>query len=293
MEDIFRGYFALSNLGRANKRLRRFIDDMELSQLSETGGNQYYFTDKHKLLSHSTILCCSDLEFPYALDRLLGNDSVPIEEEDIIIKDHMSCKECLFGVADLLGYSYTTRITDFSKFNIYGTDGANITGLIKPDALIKTKLIEKNWDEILRFIATIKTGYTSASILIPKIINRFDDPIFLGLRELGRMRQTIFILRYIESVELRQIIEAHLEKTDIYKKMSVSIQKTTGKTKFIPYENRKLNDACKVLIENCILAWNYLYLATVIKETTSNKDKLLKIIKYGYIPTWKHINFGV
>ena len=168
-----------------------------------------------------------------------------------------------------------------------------MTGPIKLDALVNAKLIDKNWDEILRFIATIKTGYTSASILIPKLINRFDDPIFLGVRELGRIEQTMFILKYIQSVELRQIIEAHLAKANIYKQMSASIQKPIGMSEFIPYESKILNDACKVLIENCILAWNYLYLAKVIKETSSNKDELLKIIQYGYIPTWEHIKFMV
>ena len=293
LEQTFREYFTLSNLGEANKRLRRFIDDMELSRLSETGNNQYYFTDKHKLLSHPTILCCSALEFPYAFDRILGNDSAPIEEDDIFIKDYMSCNECLFGIAKLLGYSYAIRITDFSKFNMYGFDRAKMTGPIKPYALVNAKLIEDNWDEILRFIATIKTGYTPASILIPKFINRFDDPIFLGVRELGRIEQTMFILKYIQSVELRQIIEAHLAKGDIYKKMSASIQKPRRMSEFIPYEIKILNDTCKVLIENCIIAWNYLYLAKVIKETSSNKDELLKIIQYGYIPTWEHMQFMV
>ena len=96
LEQTFREYFTLSNLGQANKRLRHFIDDMELSRLSETGDNQYYFTDKHKLLSHPTIICCSALEFPYALDMLLGNDSAPIEEDDIIIKDSKSCNRVPF-----------------------------------------------------------------------------------------------------------------------------------------------------------------------------------------------------
>lgn len=293
LEQTFREYFTLSNLGQANKRIRRFIDDMELSRLSETGDNQYYFTDKRKLLSHPTILCCSAFDFPYALDRLLGNYSVPIDEDDISINDYRSCTECLFGIAKLLGYLYAIRITDFSKFSIYGFDRVEMTGVIKPDTQINMKLIENNWDEILRFIATIKTGYTSASIIIPKFINRFDDPIFLGLREVGRIEQTIFILKYIQSVELRQIIEAHLAKVDIYKQMSASIQKPRRMSEFIPYESKMLNDACKVLIENCILAWNYLYLAKVIKETSSNKDELLKSIQYGYIPTWEHIKFMI
>ncbi len=283
LEDVLRLYFSLENLKRANDKITGFIDGMKIASIPETGLHPYYFDIRENLLTKPTVLCCTEVEFPYALDRLLGNSTTPIEQDDIIIKDQMVCREVLFGIADLLGFSYATRIKDFSEYKIYRNEECD-TKNIKADAVIDYGVIEKNWDEMLRFVATIKTAYTPAAVLIPKFINRFDDPIHKGLRELGRVIQTIFILKYIDSLELRQTIERHLEKITFHAKLSKFVQKPRGESEFISYQNREIADACASLFKNCIMAWNWVYLSK-IKGTVD----IEKILKHGFRPVWEHI----
>lgn len=284
-------YFTVENLQKANKAVRNFVNELEIASVSETGNNQYYFTDKQGLFSRSTVLCCSAIEFPYALDMILGNPSVPPEEEDIFIKKPMDCTEVLFGIAKLLGFSYSMSIQDFGKYKIYGFDNTESQyEYINPDSWINENLISGNWDEMLRFAYTIHSGYTPASIIIPKFINRFDDPVFLGFRELGRIQQTIFILKYIENLQLRQTIENHFAKSGFHQKLSGLIQKPRKRLEFIGYEDRQLNGGCKNLINNCIMAWNYLYLSNKMRERSADIEELTQTIKYGFIPVWNHID---
>jgi hypothetical protein len=112
--------------------------------------------------------------------------------------------------------------------------------------------------------------------------------MFIGLRELGRMCQSISILKYIDTLELRQTIERHLAKAALHAGLSKFIQKPPGKSEFIPYEDREFNDACASLLKNCILAWNFAYLSEIEPDTPDIKE----ILRYGYIPVWKHIAFS-
>jgi len=67
-----------------------------------------------------------------------------------------------------------------------------------PDKYINTKLIEENWDDILRFIATIKLKETTASQLF-KRLNFYSKQhrLYRALKEFGRLVKSIFILNSI------------------------------------------------------------------------------------------------
>jgi len=71
LDDTSRIFLTLDNVRRANDRVVQYIDEMEISSIPETGFDQYYFDDKNDLLSRSTALCCSEIEFPYAIEHHL------------------------------------------------------------------------------------------------------------------------------------------------------------------------------------------------------------------------------
>jgi hypothetical protein len=51
-------------------------------------------------------------------------------------------------------------------------------------------------------------------------------------------------------------------------------------------------EACKRLIKNCIICWNYLYLSqTLIQiEGTVKREEFLKAMAHGSAATWEHVN---
>jgi TnpA family transposase len=86
----------------------------------------------------------------------LGNASAPIKKDNILIKDKMACREVLFGIADLLGFSYATRIKNFGEYKIYSNEGYDAKHF-KADAVIDSDLIAENREGLIRFAATIKS----------------------------------------------------------------------------------------------------------------------------------------
>ena len=62
-------------------------------------------------------------------------------------------------------------------------------------------LIAEHWDDILRFVATIKLKETTASQLF-KRLNSYSKqhPLWQALKEFGKIIKTRFILRYLDNV---------------------------------------------------------------------------------------------
>jgi hypothetical protein len=51
-------------------------------------------------------------------------------------------------------------------------------------------------------------------------------------------------------------------------------------------------EACKRLIKNCIICWNYLYLSQKLEEITDtqSREALLDAVAHGSTVAWRHLN---
>ena len=100
--------------------------------------------------------------------------------------------EAIFGVMHLLGISYAPRIKNFKAQKLYifksRKDVDRSTWKVTPDGYINSELIEKHWDDILRFIVTIKLKETSASDLFRRL-NSYskDHALYTALKAFGRV----------------------------------------------------------------------------------------------------------
>src|SRR3954463_2554135 len=69
-------------------------------------------------------------------------------------------------------------------------------------------LIHEQWDEILRFIATIRLKVTTASQLFKRLNSHArQHPLYRALKEFGKIPKTLFILKYVDDPAFRQAIE--------------------------------------------------------------------------------------
>lgn len=84
--------------------------------------------------------------------------------------------------------------------------------MISSDRL-NIKQIRAHWDEILRFATSIKQGTVTASLMLRKLGSYpRQNGLAVALRELGRIERTLFILDWLQSVELRRRVQAGLNK---------------------------------------------------------------------------------
>lgn len=333
LENTLNWYFSPDNINSANNRILSFTNQLDLPNVfkrskknnhtssdgqkysvqddSLTGNysfkyfgkgkgvSVYSFIDERHLLFHSTVISSSEREAGYVIDGLLNNDVV---ESSIHSTDTHGYTEIIFAITHLLGFSFAPRIKNFKDKSLYCFNAEMKNKFeekgykILPNAknYINTKVIKENWDDILRFIATIKLKETTASQLLKRLSSYSrKHRLYQALNEFGKIIHTIFTLKYIDDVILRQAIEKQLNKVEsVHKFAKVVFFGNNQEFEYATKEEQEIAESCKRLIENAIICWNYLYLSQKISDTKDEKKKehILEIIKNGSIVVWKHIN---
>ena len=163
-----------------------------------------------------------------------------------------------------------------------------------PDRCINPEPIHEQWDEVLRFIATIRLKVTTASQLFRRL-NSYarQHPLYRALKAFGKIPKTLFILRYVDDLGFRQAIEKQLNKVEGSHKFAKAIS-FGHNHEFIQgaKEDQEIAEGCRRLIKNAIVCWNYLYLSRELagQADAERKADLIDAIRNGSIMTWEHIN---
>jgi TnpA family transposase len=127
---------------------------------------------------------------------------------------------------------------------------------ITPAGYIEDEVIVAHWDEILRLITTLKLKEVTASELFRRL-NSYSKQhaLYRALKAFGRIMKSLFILRYIDDVTLRQAIEGQLNKieasppapTVVYPRELLQAEK----------HEQELAEGCKRIASRIILLLNY------------------------------------
>ncbi len=118
----------------------------------------------------------------------------------------------------------------------------------------------------MRFVATLKPKRTTASQLF-KRLNSYSkqNPLYKALKAFWKIIKTLFMLTYIDCLDLRQAIEKQLNKGESSNKFSKAVS-FGNNHEFLQGEKseQEIADSCRRLIKNSIVCWNYLYLSHVL-----------------------------
>jgi TnpA family transposase len=322
-------YFTLENINTANDAIGLFIDTLDLPNIymrdqkrphtssdgqkrnvlpdslnagssykyfgQRKGASDLSFIDERHFLFHGDVINVNEREVLYVIDGLLRNEVVKSYMHSV---DMHGYSETIFGATHLLGYYLAPRIKglpsrqlySFEKIRIYEEQGFKIL----PHKYINVDIIREHWDDLLRLIATIKLKLTPASQIFKRLTSYAKQhTLYQALKAFGQIIKTQFILEYIDDVELRQAIEKQLNKVEHSHKFADAVfygnnQEFTQATK----EEQEKAEACKRLIQNAIVLWNYLYLSKKIMDETDREKRkqLLKTIQSGSVVTWAHIH---
>lgn len=260
----------------------------------DKGMSMYGFLDERQALFHSMVISPAEREAAFVIDGLLQNE---VEEQVIHSTDTHGYTETLFAATHFIGVSFAPRIKNIGKQNIYGFSARSTFKKqgydILPSRSINQKLIVKHWDDILRFMATISLKHTSASQLF-KRLNSYtkDHSLYKALKEFGRIIKSHFILAYFDDVEFRQRVEKQLSRIELSNKFDRAVffdnnQEFQEASK----EGQEIATACKTLIQNAIVLWNYLFLSQRLTKCDGDeRADLITSIKTGSIISWRHIN---
>ena len=329
LDNAVNWLFSLQNVQDANDRILRFTEQMDLPSIyqgesdvlhtssdgqkfevavdsfnsnysfkylgKDKGVSVVSFIDMRDLMWHSTVISSAEREAAYVIDGLMHNDVI---KSDVHSTDTHGYSEIIFAATYFLGFEFAPRIRGLSHQQLYSLKHRNQYEdneyALLPDRNIRDIFIDDQWDDILRFMATIRLKITTASQLF-KRLNSYSKqhPLYRAIKEFGKIPKTLFILKYYDDHIFRQAIEKQLNKVENSQKFSKAISFGHSQ-EFIQSEkeDQEIAESCRRLIKNAIVCWNYLYLSRelAVEKNEERRAELIEAIRNGSVITWKHFN---
>jgi Tn3 transposase DDE domain len=92
---------------------------------------------------------------------------------------------------------------------------------------------------------------------------------------------------------LRQAIEKQMDRIEHVHRFTRAVS-VGNPREFLQAEkeDQEMAEACKRLIKNCIICWNYLYLSQKLEEIedAASRQVFLDAVAHGSVISWQHIN---
>jgi TnpA family transposase len=123
----------------------------------------------------------------------------------------------VFALAYLMGIKLMPRIRGINDLVLHRPDRRvaykNISALMSES--IDWKLIETHLPDMLRIAVSIKLGKIAPSTILRRLgTHSRRNKVYFAFRELGKVIRTMFLMRYIDDVDLRKMIHAETNKTE-------------------------------------------------------------------------------
>jgi len=260
---------------------------------SEKGATMYRFVSDQFSSFYTKVINTNVRDAVHVIDGLLCH------ETELCIDEHYTdtagYTDQIFGLSHLLGFRFAPRIRDISELRLYcfvkSSNYSNMDKIIQ--GKINTKIIQDNYDDVLRLAHSIREGKVSGSLIMSKLSSYArQNALATALREMGRIEKTIFILDYISNESLRRRIQRGLNKGESVNALARAI--FFGKRGEL--RERELQDqlqrasALNILI-NAISVWNTTYLQKAANYLRDKGDFNEELLKHIAPLGWEHISF--
>jgi TnpA family transposase len=225
-----------------------------------------HVSDQYSVFSTQAI-SCGPREALYVLDGLLQNDTVLHPTEHFT--DTGGYTEHVFGLCYLLGYAFMPRLRDLKDQQLYKMRKDRTYGRL--DCLLKPvpdlDLIAEQWDELVRLAASLKNRVATASVMLRKLISSPNDRLARSLVALGRIVKSVYILRYLHDLELRQRIQRQLNRGEhrhyLSRHLFFGQLGEFGTGDYLEIMNKA---SCLSLLSNSVLLWNTVHLGRIVGQ---------------------------
>ena len=168
-----------------------------------------------------------------------------------------------FAVSYLLVFDLLPRFKGINTQKLCGVTSddkniyPNIAKIIK--GTINWKLIEENYDEVLKYIVALKLGIIEPSVLVKRFSKEnYTHPLYKAFIEIGKANRTIFLCNYLESEELRIEINKGLNVVErLNNVMDFIFYGKLGELKTNKTDEQELSVLCLHLLQACMVYIKY------------------------------------
>jgi TnpA family transposase len=242
---------------------------------------------------HTKVVNVGVRDSTYVLDGLLYHES------DLRIEEHYTdtagFTDHVFALMHLLGFRFAPRIRDLGDIKLYIPKGDATYDALKPmiGGTLNIKHVRAHWDEILRLATSIKQGTVTASLMLRKLGSYpRQNGLAVALRELGRIERTLFILDWLQSVELRRRVHAGLNKGEARNALARAVFfNRLGEIRDRSFEQQRYRASGLNLVTAAVVLWNTVYLERAAHALRGNGHSVDDTqLQYLSPLGWEHIN---
>ncbi|MCM3715488.1 Tn3 family transposase [Alkalihalobacillus oceani] len=260
---------------------------------SGKGATIYRFTSDQFSSFYTKVINTNARDAVHVIDGLLHH------ETDLNIEEHFTdtagYADSVFGLSHLLGFRFAPRLRDLADSKLFTIQMPNefpkLENILR--GRINTKIIQENFDDVLRVAHSIREGKVSGSLIMGKLGSYArQNKLAITLREMGRIEKTIFILDYISNETLRRRIQRGLNKGEAMNGLARALFfGKRGELRERGIQDQLQRASALNILINAISVWNTVYLTEatkLLKEKGNLREDLLKHVSpLG----WEHINF--
>ena len=311
--ELYLNYY---NISRAQKNLLNYHNLLEI--VKNWGNGQSSSSDGMRVLINSKTIYAdynshygnkgggiyrhvSDQYTPYYVQMLEGRDSNHVldgllyHDTSLEIYDHSTdtagYTEQMFALTYLLGFNFKPRIKNIGQQQLYAFESfeANDIKFRK----INENIISENYPEVMRLVESIRCSKVKASLILQKInsYNR-NNGVAKGLKEIGRILKTKYIIDYYTDGELRKEVQKMLNKGESINSVARLIFfGKHGRLNENTLEKQLDKVSCLNILLSSLIIWNSRYLEKVYSEVKDEPwfdiDEFKRVSPLGT----QHVNF--
>jgi TnpA family transposase len=200
----------------------------------------------------------------------------------------------VFALCAMLGFQFAPRIPDLKHRRLYSFDKPSAYPALEPmiAGRINVALIRAHWSEILRVIASLRTGTVTASLIMRQLASHpRQNGVAAAIRELGRLERTLFALDWIDDPELRRAAGQELNKGEARNSLARAVFiHRLGEIRDRTYDNQQHRASGLNLLVTAIILWNTRYLESPVAALRRSENVPDHLLAHLSPLGWEHVN---
>ncbi len=236
--------------------------------LADRGVTLVRHTLDNYLQLHGKPVPCRLREALFSLDGLVEHDTEL--DPRVLYTDTHGSTEVVMAAGHLLGFSLEPRIADLGDQTLYKIDREAAYPGLDPilTGTVKTHLIGPAWDGVMRLVASMRARTASPSLILHRLGSYArQNSLHQALAEIGRVRKTVFVLRFLDDAGYRRHIGQELnngERSHVLSRFLFFGKEGTvrGRT----FQDQVNTFSCLAVLHNAVVVWNTLRISEVVAE---------------------------